>query len=138
MPSARSEHSNPAIRRCLEAYKCAYEAEFAKRQDRVRAELAAEAAYRSAMPLLVGRANIRNYIACVGHGILIGTVYPNHSGSLLYAAQVALNGLPRKPRLPGRPRGAAEPAHAKSPRSRPETPGPEIPGPETPGLLTTK
>jgi hypothetical protein len=46
-------------------------------------------AYREAMPPLTGADNIRNFIACVGHGMLLHIFKENEATKLLYAAQVA-------------------------------------------------
>jgi hypothetical protein len=46
-------------------------------------------AYREAMPPLTGSENIRNFIACVGHGMLLHIFNENEASKLLYAAQVA-------------------------------------------------
>ena len=55
---------------------------------------AAHLAYCSAMPRLSGADSIRDFIACVAHGMLIG-IFPSSEGTrLLYAAQVAYSALP--------------------------------------------
>ena len=46
-------------------------------------------AYREAMPPLTGDENIRDFIACVGHGMLLRVIGENEATKLLYAAQVA-------------------------------------------------
>lgn len=46
-------------------------------------------AYREAMPPLTGAENIRNFIACVGHGLLLHVITEKESAKLLYAAQTA-------------------------------------------------
>lgn len=66
--------------------------------DRTIALKNASRAYCNAMPLLVGTAGIRNFLACVAHGILIGAIDKSQGGSLLYAAQVALSSTPRETR----------------------------------------
>lgn len=62
------------------------------------AEREAGAAYRAAMPLLMGVDSIRDFIACVAYGVLIGAIPPNRSGQLLYAAQSATTLLSRTPK----------------------------------------
>ena len=42
------------------------------------------------MPLLAGYENIRDFIACLAHGILIDAIPRDKGGQLLYAAQVAM------------------------------------------------
>jgi hypothetical protein len=49
------------------------------------------------MPELVGYENIRDFIACVGHGMVIGCVTAFQAGKLRYAAQIALSALGREP-----------------------------------------
>jgi hypothetical protein len=51
--------------------------------------LMAMTAFREAMPPLTGRRNIRDFVACVGYGMLIGAIHLNEGTKLLYAAQVA-------------------------------------------------
>jgi hypothetical protein len=51
--------------------------------------LDAELAYRTAMPEPVGRRNIKNFIACVTHGMCIGAIEPQEGKNLLYAARTA-------------------------------------------------
>jgi hypothetical protein len=41
------------------------------------------------MPRLVGYENIRDFVACVAEGILLGAITESQSSRLLYAAQVA-------------------------------------------------
>jgi hypothetical protein len=58
---------------------------------RVSASKAAHDAYRNALPPLSGVENIRDFIACVAHGILIDSIRDCVAARLLYAAQVASN-----------------------------------------------
>lgn len=46
-------------------------------------------AYREAMPPLTGAGNIRDFIACVGHGMLLNVFKESEATKLLYAAQIA-------------------------------------------------
>jgi hypothetical protein len=66
--------SNPAVARCCKAFA---------------ANAAAEYAYRNAMPPLAGAQNIRDFIACVAHGMLTGAILAADGTRFLYAAQVA-------------------------------------------------
>lgn len=64
----------------------------------------AEHAYRLAMPPLSGPENIRDFIACVAHGILLDVIKSSDGARLLYAAQIARGAIDRpSPRKPGRP-----------------------------------
>jgi hypothetical protein len=53
------------------------------------AEREAARAYRNAMPPLVGSRNIRDFIACTAHGMLIGAIDGDDGSRLLHAARVA-------------------------------------------------
>jgi hypothetical protein len=91
---------NPAVARCMNALDRAYDAEFAKCKDEDDASEAAVKAYHDAMPRLAGYENIRDFIACVAHGMLIGAITDNQGTRLLYAAQVALTTVRRQPATP--------------------------------------
>jgi hypothetical protein len=100
-PAAAAESSpvsaNPAVARCMNAWERAYKAEKAKRKSDFDASEEAEKAYRNAMPPLSGYENIRDFIACVAHAMLIGAIRDNQGTKLLYAAQVALTTVRRQP-----------------------------------------
>jgi hypothetical protein len=53
-------------------------------------------AYRHAMPPLTGEENIRDFIACVAQGMLIGAIAGPDGARLLYAAQVAHTTVTKK------------------------------------------
>jgi hypothetical protein len=74
---------------------------------KIWAEVSGNKAYRDALPVPADYYSIRDFIACIAHGIAIGAVSVHQSGRLLYAAQVALATLhhaPKPPKTP-RPRG---------------------------------
>ncbi|MGA2730029.1 MAG: hypothetical protein ABSE96_19645 [Terracidiphilus sp.] len=88
----------PAVARCCQAMQTAFRAVKAaydvngdesalECQD--RAAEAAQRAYCQAMPPLSGCENIRNFIACVAHGMMLDVFTGAESTRLLYAAQVA-------------------------------------------------
>jgi hypothetical protein len=95
---------NPAVSRCCKAWNRAFNASFAREKNIYSARDEAGAAYRDAMPNLSGEQNIRDFIACAAHGILIGAIEEKMSTKLLYAAQVASGALARaeKPPAPNR------------------------------------
>ena len=98
---------NPAIARCCEAWERRYEAEISKDDDYVLAAHYADSSYRDAMPPLTDYENIRDFIACATHGMLIEAILYQHGTQLLYAAQVALSTLryqPQQTGAPGRPK----------------------------------
>lgn len=80
----RCAQSHPAIARCLQARRLAFD-EYGENS------LRPNEAYRAALPPLVGLENIRAYIACVAHAIAIGAVSDYDATRMLYAAQVALS-----------------------------------------------
>ena len=92
---------NAAIRRCCLAEKRSRRDSRLKRLGTVETVLCADEAYRKAMPELVGYENIRDFIACAGHGMVIGSLTAFQASKLLYAAQIALSALGRQPR-PGK------------------------------------
>jgi hypothetical protein len=91
-----SAHAKP-LERCCDAWRRAFKASTEDRDgdslDKIFAAQDAGEAYCNAMPLLFGYDNIRDFIACTAHGILIGAIPAQKSGPLLYAAQVALSTL---------------------------------------------
>ena len=108
-----SAESNAAVSRCMEAWRQAFDSSLEDDEDEDEAREAADAAYRDAMPALFGVRNIRNFIACVTRGCLIGAIPGEDSSRLLYAAQVAYT--TRRVR-PSRPKNQNSPA--KNGRSR--------------------
>jgi len=59
-------------------------------------------AYCNAMPKLSGAGNIRDFIACVTHGMLLGIIPGSEATRLLYAAQVAHTALTKRPHKRGK------------------------------------
>jgi hypothetical protein len=85
----KSSPTETAIDRCERARKTAYEAEYAKSRSRAVASIIAAEAYRHAMPPLCSSDNVRDFISCVAHGLLIGVLDESKSSRLLYAASIA-------------------------------------------------
>jgi len=82
--------ANPAVARCVQAYNQAYDAVICKKDKESRdARYAGQFAYRQSLPPLVGRRNIRDFTACVAHGMLLKVIDPAEGARILYAAQVA-------------------------------------------------
>jgi len=114
---------------CLQAKQAYAKVHGPKTIASYEAEKAGREAYRNNMPALSSRDNIRAFIACVVEGLLIDAIREKASGHLLYAAQVALAGLPREAAKPlanttahanrkvGRPRKTAKPP---APQPQPE------------------
>jgi len=84
-----SGESNPAVFRCCQAWRAAYNNLRKKGKSDRSASEAADDAYCNAMPPLFGVRNIRNFIACVTYGSVIGVIEGPDCTRLLYAAQVA-------------------------------------------------
>ncbi len=83
-------HANHAVARCCDAFNRTFKVNIAINQTKAAATECAATAFREAMPPLVGHDNIRDFIACVAQGILLGAFDSAQSARLLYAAQVAL------------------------------------------------
>jgi hypothetical protein len=65
---------NTAVSRCCKAWNRAWNASMAHENREFTAALDAGAACRDATPSLSGEQNIRDFIACAGHGILFGAI----------------------------------------------------------------
>jgi hypothetical protein len=89
--------ASPAVARCVEAWTSVFQAEIARSNSRAIAAYKAGKAYRIAMPLLSGYENVRDFVACTAHGLLIGAIDGSQSSKLLYAAQVALTTVRSQP-----------------------------------------
>jgi hypothetical protein len=97
--------ANPAVARCCEAWSRLFHAELAQGENEAFAAYNAGKVYRNAMPPLSGYENIRDFIACTAHGMLLGAIQGDHGTKLLYAAQVALSTV-RRQSSPGKPSAA--------------------------------
>ena len=81
--------ANAAVARCCDAGSAAQRAASARQLSNYDSNIAIHQAYRKAMPPLAGPDNIRDFVACVAHGMLSGVFTSSESSKLLYAAQVA-------------------------------------------------
>lgn len=90
-----SVSADSAVARCSGAWLRVYKEQVAK--GKTCPHMDAAKAYRSAMPLLSGHENIRDFVACVAHGVLFGSIDESQSSKLLYAAQVALSTMRSQP-----------------------------------------
>lgn len=96
-PPCNPALDNPAVMHCCLAHRRAYEIELERRGDKegdIRYSHDAQYAYRRTLPPLTGYKNIRDFIACVAHGVLIQAIPERQGSTLLYAAQVALSTIP--------------------------------------------
>lgn len=87
---------NVAVIRCCAAAHKAFQAAVTAGKPNADAESEGADAYRRAMPPLDSSENVRNFIACVAHAMLIRILDPAEAPRLLYAAQCSVAVL-RKP-----------------------------------------
>ena len=78
---------NHAIALCVEAWTREYQAVMKSNRGRCEATAAAAFAYQRTLPTLTGMDNVRNFIACVPHGMAIGAIEGAPACRLLYAAR---------------------------------------------------
>jgi len=102
------EYSCPAIDRCCKAWYAAFQKAQAAGTNPVSVRLRANEAYRFAMPPLNSVQNIKDFMACVVHGIMVGAIVDERGNRWIQAARVAAEmyrkapqnrgSSPRKPR----------------------------------------
>jgi hypothetical protein len=125
-PLPTSSSSKAAIRRCRAAWKRAYDICLENGGDnsmnRVTAASNAAPVYRAAMPALDSLDNVRDFIACTAHGILIEAVPAHFAGQLLYSAQVALGVLQSQAKITAKRKKRTPPPPSKEqPRTETES-----------------
>ena len=81
---------NLGVIRCCGAAHRAFLAALAGGKPNETAQSEGAEAYRRAMPPLDSDENIRNFISCVAHAMLIRIIDPTEAPRLLYAAQCAI------------------------------------------------
>jgi hypothetical protein len=86
---------NVAVVRCCGVAHRVFLAALANGKSNDAAESEAAAAYRRSLPPLDSHENIRNFISCVAHAMLIRIIDPNEAPRLLYAAQCAVAAVPK-------------------------------------------
>jgi hypothetical protein len=94
-PLARSEYrralKNPAVAHCHKNWERVFRSVFKETNSKAVASIEASQAFRSAMPLLLGDKNIRDFVACVNFGLNSSIFHEDTATPLFYAAQVAHN-----------------------------------------------
>lgn len=96
------EYSCPAIDRCSKAWYTAFQQSTDAGKNPVAVRLIANEAYRYAMPPLNSPKNIKDFIACVVHGMMVGAIIDELGNRWIQAARAAAvmhRKAPRK-RLP--------------------------------------
>ena len=97
-PSTQSPQRNPAVQHCCAARELSLEESRTANTNDYTTKIRASEAYCGAMPDLSGYQDIRDFIACVAHGMLIGAIDAIEGPKLLYAAQVASGVLRHGPK----------------------------------------
>jgi hypothetical protein len=80
---------SPAVLNCWTAYEQIYAIERGEGASDDRAHEEGKMAYRQAMPCLADQASIRDFIACVTHGMVLRLIANEDGTKLIYAANVA-------------------------------------------------
>jgi hypothetical protein len=96
-----------ALERCCAAYRRTLAA--AGGPNAGGALNAAEQAYRNALPFLIDRPSIFDFIASVTHGMVLRVFWVEEGPKLLSAARTALAAIPPEPRRLGRPPAVKKP-----------------------------
>jgi len=112
---------NPAVALCTEAWEKILRATAQTTGNLYTAERCAAKAYRLCLPPLSSSQEIRDFIACVGYGVLLGAIKAENGTKLIYAAQVALSAVPRDCK-PFKTKPKKQPKTAAHPKNTPATP----------------
>jgi hypothetical protein len=92
-----------AVLNCRAAFVHAHKEQMAREKNGYLANKMASLAFRKTMPLLTSEGNIRGFMACVAHGILIEAIPSEDAPRLTAIARLAFASLTREPKSPGRP-----------------------------------
>ncbi len=121
-----------AIGRCCEAWYNAYEKAARQGRGEISCRIRANEAYRAAMPPLTCAENIPGFVACVTHGLVMGTVVDTIATRLIHAAGVVSRACKSSARRSGS-RSKAQ-SQTRSPNavtsSQDQAPSTEIPDEE--------
>jgi len=85
-PDSSPALENAAVAHCCQVWESTRRQ--ALNQGNSNVQSCCHKAFRIAMPPLTGDENIRNFIACVTHGMLMGAILSPGGARLQYAAQV--------------------------------------------------
>lgn len=108
---------NPAVQHCCQARLAAIDRANAANLDRYKVEKISEEAYIRAMPNFLDYESIRDFIACVTYGMIIGAIHPIAAPKYFYAAQVATGALRSAPKGPK----SAKISHPANPAAEPKS-----------------
>ncbi|UWZ83184.1 hypothetical protein [Occallatibacter riparius] len=90
------------VKLCNAAYEDTLAAEKARGLESWKARDKAKEAFMRALPNLTADTSIRAYIACIARAMSLEIVTKPEGAKLLYAAQIAMNALPKPAREAGR------------------------------------
>jgi hypothetical protein len=80
---------NAAVALCCRAFQLSYWDYKLKGKSQADSVERGRNSYRLGLPALTGSRNIRDFIACVTHGMVLDVFDPKEASKYLYAAQVA-------------------------------------------------
>ncbi|UWZ84553.1 hypothetical protein [Occallatibacter riparius] len=86
---------NSIVKLCNAAYEDTLAAEKARGLEIWKARDKAKEAFMRALPNLTARTSVCAYIACIGRAMALEIVTKPEGAKLLYAAQIAMNALPK-------------------------------------------
>jgi hypothetical protein len=107
---------NYVVTQCMEEHAEALKKAMDQEMPEEDAKEAARLTFCASMPMLSGASNIRDFIACVTFAMSLRIIPGNEGAQLLYAAQVALTALTKRPHKRGKssqidtPKAEAKPA----------------------------
>jgi hypothetical protein len=101
---------NLAVARCAQAWDKTYRLARAAGRTEYGAGEQAGLAFRQAMPLLSGRHDIGDFLACVTFGMLIEAISEAYGSRLIYLVRIALTTMPKQAKEPAS--GQPDPALA--------------------------
>jgi hypothetical protein len=114
---------NIAVEVCLQIYTSTMKEEIEKGTKAAVVERLARLAYAASLPKLTNADCIRDFIACVVHGMGIGAIPSSEGTRLLYGAQIAHSALPGgKKRHAKRTENTAKTSSVVTPTPSPSTP----------------
>jgi len=100
---AKAASHSAAVERCCQARIRSLQDSKASNLNDWETKKRASQAFFNAMPDLTEYENIRDFIACVAQGMLLGAIQPIEGPKILYAAQVAVSALHARPKTPIQP-----------------------------------